>query len=98
MSAYFPPGWLFLSDRWFAFFKNPQMIYAGYVNVATGKSKTGRVKLDISASAGEIKFHWVKIHWVGFHWVCYGGMRQLIALGMPRVLRYVLLLFNFVPS
>ena len=96
MSAYFPPGWPFLSDRWFAVFKNPQMIYAGYVNVATGKSKTGRVKLDISASAGVVKFHRVKIHRVGFHWVCYGGMTQLIALRMPRVPSYVLLC-NFVP-
>ena len=60
MSAYFPRGWPFLSDRWFAFFTNPQMIYAGYVNVATGKSQTDRVKLNISASAGEIKFSLVK--------------------------------------
>ena len=69
MSAYFPRGWPFLSDRWFAFFKNPQMIYAGYVNVATGKSQTGRVKLNISASAGEVKFSLgkgKKSAWLGF--------------------------------
>ena len=40
----------------FSFFKHSQMIYSGYVNVATGKSQTGRVKLNISASAGEVKF------------------------------------------
>ena len=99
MSKYFPPRWPFLSDRWFAFFKNPQMIYAGYVNVVTGKSQTGRVKLNISASAGEVKFSLgkgKKIHQVGFHWVCYGGTRQLIALCVPRVLTYVLLC-NFIP-
>ena len=32
------------------------MIYAGNVNVATGKSQTGRVKLNISASAAEVQF------------------------------------------
>ena len=52
MSAYFP----FLWDRCFAIFKNSQMIYGGYVTIATGKSQTGWVKLNISASAGEIKF------------------------------------------
>ena len=30
------------------------MVYALYVNVATGKSQTGRVKLNISASAREV--------------------------------------------
>ena len=76
-----------------AFLKNPQMIYAGYVSVATGKSQTGRVKRDIifQQVPGRLNFHWVreKIHRVGFHWVCYGGTRQLIALRMPRVLSYV---------
>ena len=33
------------------------MVYAGNVNVATGKSQTDRVKLKISASAN---FHYVK--------------------------------------
>ena len=56
MSAYLPPGWPFLWDRCFVIFKNSQMIYAGYVNIATGKSQTGRVKRDISASAREVKF------------------------------------------
>ena len=56
MSAYFPPCCPFLWNRCFAFFKNSQTIYAGYVNVATGKSQTSRVKLNISASAGEIQF------------------------------------------
>ena len=56
MSAYFPPGRSFLSDRCFAFLKFSQMIYAGYANVATGKSQTGGVKLKISASAEEVKF------------------------------------------
>ena len=55
MSANFPPGWPFLWERCFAIFKNSQMIYAGYVNIATGKSQTGRLKLNISASAGEVK-------------------------------------------
>ena len=32
------------------------MIYAGNVNVATGKSQTSRVKLNISASAAEVQF------------------------------------------
>ena len=32
------------------------MIYAGYVIVAAGRSQTDRVKLSISASAGEVKF------------------------------------------
>ena len=44
MSGYFPPGWLFLWDCGFAFFFLIRKIYAGYVNVATGKSETGRVK------------------------------------------------------
>ena len=54
MSASFPPGWPFLWDRCFAIFKNSQMISAGFVNIATGKSQTGRVKLNISANAGEV--------------------------------------------
>ena len=49
MWANFPPCCPFLWDRCFAFFKNSQTIYAGYVNVATGKSQTGRIKLNISA-------------------------------------------------
>ena len=32
------------------------MIHAESVNVAKGKSQTGRVKLSISASAGEVQF------------------------------------------
>ena len=56
MSAYLPPGWPFLWDRCFAILKNSQMIYAGYVNIATAKSQTDRVKLNISVSAGEVKF------------------------------------------
>ena len=32
------------------------MIYAGNVNVATRKSQTDRVKLNISASAAEVQF------------------------------------------
>ena len=38
------------------FFKHSQMIYARYVKVATGKSQTGRVRLNISASAEEVTF------------------------------------------
>ena len=75
------------------------MIYAGNVNVATGKSQTDRVKLNISASAAEVQFSLgkkEKILRVGFRWVCYGGTRQLIALRMPRALSYALLC-NFVP-
>ena len=56
MQAYLAPGWLFLWDRCFAIFKNSQMIYARYVNIATGKSQTGLVKLNISVSAGDVKF------------------------------------------
>ena len=54
MSANFLPYCPFLWDRCFAFFKHSEIIYARYVNVATGKSQTGRVKLNISASAGEV--------------------------------------------
>ena len=32
------------------------MIYAGCVNVAMEKSQTGRVKVSVSSSAGEVKF------------------------------------------
>ena len=56
------------------------MIYAGYVIVAAGRSQTDRVKLSISASAGEVKFSLgkgKKIHQVGFHFVYYGRKRQL---------------------
>ena len=52
MSAYFPPGWPFLLVRSFAIFKFTNSICC----VATGKSQTGRVKLNISGSAGEVKF------------------------------------------
>ena len=56
MSANFLPGCPFLSHRCFAFFKNSQMMYVGYVKVATGKSQTSQVKLNISGSVGEVKF------------------------------------------
>ena len=55
-SASLPSGWLLLWDCCFAIFKNSQMIYAGNVNVATGKSQTDRVKLNILASSGEVQF------------------------------------------
>ena len=56
MSANFSPCRPLLWDCCFESFKNSQTIYAGYVNVSTRKSKTGRVKLNISASAEEVKF------------------------------------------
>ena len=74
-------------------------MYAGYVNVATGKSQAGRVKLNILASAREVKIslgEGKKIHRAGFLGVCYGDKRTLIALRMLRVLNYVLLC-NSVP-
>ena len=56
MPENFPACCPLLWDRCFEFFKNSQRIYAGYVNVATPKSKTGRAKLNILANAGEVKF------------------------------------------
>ena len=32
------------------------MMYDGYINVETGKSQSGRVKLNNSTSAGDVKF------------------------------------------
>jgi len=60
--ANFPPGcpFPFLSSRCFAFFKDTQMIYAGYVNVAPGKPQTGRVKFETSLDTVQAKYSLVK--------------------------------------
>ena len=92
-SAYFPPCWPFLMDLCFTIFKNSQMIYAGFVNVATEKSQAGLVKLRLSSSAREVKFSqgegknapgWVSLGLLGRHQTI-----TVIALVITRVLSYV---------
>ena len=51
---------LFCDTALLPFFKHSQMIYAGYVNVAKGKSQTCRVKFNILPKAREVTFSLVE--------------------------------------